>query len=164
CVIRMSLVEVKLRPLGPWRTGYAAGDRERADAVYHSDAVYSAVTLAMQQLGWLDEWLAATATASEPAVPFRSWFPCVGGPRLAPPPRSIWPPSGAAKLYLEAARFAPLELIGAKTIDESKWTVDAVSECVLPAGNSAPFAVRVRSSAAVDRFSGSSEVHHIAAL
>ena len=57
----MPLLEIKLHSLGPWRTGYAAGDRERVDAVFHSDAVYSAITFAMRQLGWLDEWLAATA-------------------------------------------------------------------------------------------------------
>jgi CRISPR type III-A-associated RAMP protein Csm4 len=158
----MPLLEIKLRPLGPWRTGYAAGDRERVDPVYHSDAVYSAVTFAMQQLGWLPEWLAATA--DQPAVRFSSWFPCVGDQRLAPPPRSAWPPAGASKLYLEAARLAPLELIHAKTVDETKWIVDAVSECVLPVGGTAPFTVQVRSGAAVDRLSGSNEAHHIAAL
>lgn len=161
----MPLLEIKLRPLGPWRTGYAAGDRERVDPVYHSDAVYSAVTLAMQQLGWLPEWLAATVgQALPPAVRFSSWFPYVAASRLAPPPRSAWPPAGAGKLYLEAARLAPLELIGAKTVDETKWVVDAVSECVLPVGGVAPFAVQVRSGAAVDRFTGSNEAHHIAAL
>jgi CRISPR type III-A-associated RAMP protein Csm4 len=161
----MPLLEIKLRPLGPWRTGYAAGDRERVDPVYHSDAVYSAVTFAMQQLGWLEEWLTATAgSTDQPAVRFGSWFPFVGEQRLAPPPRSAWPPAGAGKLYLEAARLAPLELIYARTVDETKWIVDAVSECVLPVGGTAPFTVHVRSGAAVDRLSGSNEAHHIAAL
>lgn len=161
----MSLLEVNLRPLGPWRTGYAAGDRERVDTVYHSDAVYSAVTMAMQSLGWLTGWLAATAAAEgEPAVRFSSWFPRIGATRLAPPPRTSWPPAGAGKLYLEAARLAPLELIGTRTPDETKWVVDAVSECVLPAGSLAPFTVHVRSAAAVDRFSGSAEAHYIASL
>lgn len=162
---KMPLLEVKLRPIGPWRTGYAAGDRERVDTVYHSDAVYSAVTFAMQSLGWLEEWLAATAGAvTEPAVRFSSWFPRIGDTRLAPPPRSAWPPAGAGKLYLAAARLAPLELIGARHVEESKWMVDAVSECVLPLGAAAPFSIRVRASAAVDRFSGSNEAHYIAAL
>ena len=161
----MALLEVKLRPLGLWRTGHAAGDRERVDPVYHSDAVYSAITLAMQSLGWLAEWLAATAaTTGTPAVRFSSWFPCVGKTRLAPPPRTSWPPAGAGKLYWDAARLAPLELIGARSVDESKWLIDAVSECVLPASSAPPFKLHVRSGAAVDRFSGSNEAHHIAGL
>ena len=49
----MSLIEVKLRPTGPWRVGHRAGDRERVDVIYHSDALYSAVTHAMRALGWL---------------------------------------------------------------------------------------------------------------
>ena len=161
----MALLEVKLRPLGPWRTGHAAGDRERVDPVYHSDAVFSAITLSMQSLGWLPEWLAATAAATgESAVRFSSWFPYIGKTRLVPPPRTMWPPAGAGKLYLEAAGLAPLELIGARSVDETKWTVDAVSECVVPAGSAPPFSLLVRSGAAVDRFSGSNEAHHIAGL
>ena len=35
---------VKLRAAGPWRTGSGSGARNRTDAVYHSDALYSAVT------------------------------------------------------------------------------------------------------------------------
>ena len=46
-----ALLEIRLRPTGPWRAGHRTGDRERADAVYHSDALYSAVTQAMGSLG-----------------------------------------------------------------------------------------------------------------
>ena len=59
----MALIEVRLRPTGPWRVGHRAGDRERVDVVYHSDALYSAITHAMSALGWLEEWLDATARA-----------------------------------------------------------------------------------------------------
>ena len=61
----MALIEIRLRPTGPWRAGHRTGDRERVDAVYHSDALYSAVTHAMSSLGWLEEWLDATARAAE---------------------------------------------------------------------------------------------------
>ena len=50
----MALIEIRLRPTGPWRAGHRTGDRERVDSVYHSDALYSAVTHAMSSLGWLD--------------------------------------------------------------------------------------------------------------
>ena len=45
---------VKLRPAGPWRIGTDSGARNRVDAIYHSDSLYSAVTAAMARLGWLD--------------------------------------------------------------------------------------------------------------
>ncbi len=62
-ILKNMLIEIRLRPTGPWRAGHRTGDRERADAVYHSDALYSAVTHAMKSLGWLEEWLEATARA-----------------------------------------------------------------------------------------------------
>ena len=52
---------VKLRPSGPWRIGPDSGARNRVDVIYHSDSLYSAVTAAMARLGWLEEWLDATA-------------------------------------------------------------------------------------------------------
>src|ERR1700691_4560026 len=95
----MGLIEIRLRPTGPWRAGHRTGDRERVDAVYHSDALYSAVTHAMNSLGWLEEWLDATARAEAgSAVNFSSLFPFVGDTRLLPPPRTAWPPSGAGRL------------------------------------------------------------------
>ena len=86
----MALIEVRLRPAGPWRVGHHAGDRERVDVIYHSDALFSAITHAMRVLGWLDEWLDATARAEgAPAVRFSSLFPFIGKTRLVTPPRTF---------------------------------------------------------------------------
>ena len=161
----MALLEIRLRPTGPWRAGQRAGDRERVDGVYHSDALYSAVTHAMNSFGWMEEWLAATAGASgHSGVRFSSLFPCVGSTRLIPPPRTAWPPSGAGKLYVEGARLVPLEVARAGIVDASRWSVDGASECLLPVGVSAPFEVSLRSAAAVDRITGSTEPHRTACL
>lgn len=84
----MGLIEVKLRPTGPWRAGHRAGDRERVDVIFHSDQLFSAITHAMRVLGWMDEWLADTARATSPAVRFSSLFPYVGKTRLITQPRS----------------------------------------------------------------------------
>ncbi|MES1257528.1 MAG: hypothetical protein ABUS51_03825, partial [Acidobacteriota bacterium] len=136
----MSLIEVKLRPAGPWRVGHRAGDRERVDVVYHSDALYSAVTHAMRALGWLGEWLEATANAPDgPVVRFSSLFPFLGKTRLVAPPKSAWPPALAGKLYLQGAKLVPL-------------------------GSGAPFRVSMRAAAAVDRLTGVAEPHRIACL
>src|SRR5215470_5327428 len=99
----MALLEVRLRPSGPWRVGHHAGDRHRVDVIYHSDALYSAVSHAMRALGWLEEWLDATARATEPAVRLSSLFPYVGKVRLVAPPKSVWPPANPSRLYLAAA-------------------------------------------------------------
>lgn len=161
----MSLIELRLRPTGPWRAGHRAGDRERVDAVYHSDALYSAVTHAMHALGRLEPWLDATARALEaPAVRFSSLFPFIGETRLIPPPRTSWPPSGAGKLYVKAAKLAPLEVARQGVTQESRWTVDGAGECLLPAGSAAPFEVGMRTAAAVDRISGQVEPHRTACL
>src|SRR5271156_1789706 len=106
----MGLMEVRLRPSGPWRAGERTGDRERVDAIYHSDALYSAVTQAMKSLGWLEEWLQATPRAAGPPVRFGSLFPYIGETRLVAPPRTSWPPSGAGKLHVNAAKLVPLEV------------------------------------------------------
>ena len=66
---------VKLRPSGPWRIGPDSGARNRVDVIYHSDSLYSAVTAAMARLGWLEEWLDATARNGESVVSFGSCFP-----------------------------------------------------------------------------------------
>jgi CRISPR/Cas system CSM-associated protein Csm4 (group 5 of RAMP superfamily) len=161
----MALIEVRLRPASPWRVGHHAGDRERVDVVYHSDALYSAVTHAMNALGWLTEWLDATARATgESAVRFSSLFPFVGKTRLITPPRSTWPPANAGKLYLESTKLVPLEIARGGTVDESRWSVDGGSECLIPVGASAPFEVSVRSAAAVDRMTGAVEPHRTACL
>ncbi len=162
----MALIEMRLRPTGPWRAGQRAGDRERVDGVYHSDALYSAVTLAMGSLGWMEEWLDATARAADsaPAVRFSSLFPFLGDQRLIPPPRSAWPPSGAGKLYAKGAKLVPLEVARKGVVNESRWAVDGASECMLPAGMMAPFEVAIHSAAAVDRITGQAEPHRMACL
>lgn len=161
----MPLTELKLRPTGPWRAGHRTGDRERVDSVYHSDALYSAVTQAMSSLGWLDPWLDATARSTEPsAVRFSSLFPFVGETRLIAPPRTSWPPSGAGKLYVKAASLVPIEVARQGIVQESRWSVDGASECLLPAGMTAPFEVSMRSAAAVDRMTGNTEPHRTACL
>ncbi len=160
----MALLEIRLRPTGPWRAGQRTGDRERVDGVYHSDALYSAVTLAMNSFGWMEEWLAATAGASASPVRFSSLFPYAGSSRLIPPPRTSWPPAGVGKLYTKGAKLVPLEVARQGISDESRWSVDGASECLLPSGASAPFEVSLRSAAAVDRLTGSVEPHRTACL
>jgi hypothetical protein len=83
---------IRLRPLGPWRFGPADGGHDRVDILYRSDRLYSAVTLAMQRLGLLDEWLEATVRAPQPAVVFSSLFPFQGDTLFAIPPATQWPP------------------------------------------------------------------------
>ena len=161
----MALIEIRLRPSGPWRAGHRTGDRERVDAVYHSDALYSAVTHAMSSLGWLDPWLDATARAVDgSAVRFSSLFPFIGDTRLIAPPRTSWPPSGAGKLYVKAAKLVPLDVARRGIVQESRWSVDGATECLLPAGMTAPFEVSMRSGAAVDRITGQTEPHRTACL
>lgn len=161
----MAVIEVRLRPTTPWRVGDASGDRERSGGVYRSDSLYSAVTHAMNALGWLDEWLDATARAANaPAVRFSSLFPFVGDTRLVPPPRTQWAASGMARTQMQSARFVPLEFARGGAFDEAQWTVDGGSGCMLPTGSAAPFAVSLRSFAAVDRLSGAAEPHRAACI
>src|SRR5205814_4842743 len=89
---------VKLRPAGPWRIGPDSGSRNRVDAIYHSDSLYSAVTSAMSLMGSLDPWLDATARNGSPAVCFSSCFPFLDEIGFVVPPRSVWPPSSPALL------------------------------------------------------------------
>jgi CRISPR type III-A-associated RAMP protein Csm4 len=161
----MSLIEVRLRPTSPWRVGERAGDRERVDVVYHSDALYSAVTHSMGALGWLEEWLDVTARANgEPAVRFSSLFPFVGKTRLVSPPKTLWPPGNVGKLYLQAAKLVPLDVVKSGVVEESRWQVDGESECLVPVGGSAPFRLSMRAAAAVDRITGATEPHRTACL
>ncbi len=162
----MPLIEIRLRPTGPWRAGQKAGDRDRVDSLYHSDALYSAVTQAMSSLGFLTEWLQATANAgaAKPAVRFSSLFPFLGEHRLIPPPRTAWPPSGAGTLYVKGAKLVPLEVARQGVVNESRWSVDGASECMVPAGMPAPFEVAMHSAAAVDRINGNTEPHRTACL
>lgn len=161
----MALIEVRLRPAGPWRVGHHAGDRERVDVIYHSDALFSAITHAMRVLGWLDEWLDATARAGgAPAVCFSSLFPFIGKTRLITPPKSAWPPANAGKLYLQGMKLVPLEIARGGAVDEARWTADGASECLVPQGSGSPFQVSLRSAAAVDRLTGAVEPHRTACL
>src|SRR5215472_345958 len=161
----MALIEVRLRPIGPWRVGHASGDRERVETIYRSDAVYSAITHAMRVLGWMDEWLDATARAqSTPIARFSSLFPFVGKTRLIAPPRSSWPPPSSGKLYLQGMKLVPLEIARGGSVDDSRWSPDGATECLIPSGANPPFHVSVRSAAAVDRLTGASEPHRTACL
>lgn len=162
---------VKLRPTGPWRPGPDSGARNRVDAVYHSDTLYSAITAAMRQLGQLDEWLAATAApAGAPAVRFSSCFPFLDEIGLIVPPRTIWPPAGAmaSRIRWKSARFVPLGVVSAllngQVLTDDHWWVDGMSECLLPAGRHGPFRTALRWNAAVDRLSGATERHATACL
>ncbi len=161
----MKLIEVRLRPTTPWRVGHGAGDRERVDVVYHSDALYSAITHAMKTLGWLEEWLVATAQSeSAPAVVFSSLFPFIGRTRLVAPPKSWWPPANPGRLYTEAAKLIPLDVVRNGIVDESRWTIDGETGCLFNTGSGTPVKIVVRTSAAVDRLTGVADPHRIACL
>jgi CRISPR type III-A-associated RAMP protein Csm4 len=162
---------IRLRPTGPWRIGPDSGDRDRVDRIYHSDSLYSAVSGAMTRLGMLEEWLDATARASEPAVRFSSCFPFQGDTLLVAPPRNVWPPPASAKIRWKGARFVPLSvvetLVNGRTIAEDGWTIDGASESLVPASTPAaagPFVSSVRTSAAVDRDGSGVAPHSTACL
>jgi CRISPR type III-A-associated RAMP protein Csm4 len=163
---------VKLRPTGPWRIGPDSGARNRVDFIYHSDSLYSAVTAAMARLGSLEEWLAATARATEPAVCFGSCFPFVDEIGFVVPPRTVWPPASpsalSARVRWRSARFVPLEVVqsmlAGRPLDDNQWSVDGPSECLVPAGRPGPFRTALRWSAAVDRLTGATERHSTACI
>ena len=164
---------VRLQPRGPWRFGPQSGTRDRVDRIFHSDSLYSAVTLAMLQLGDLAEWVAATADAASPAVQFSSCFPYQGNTLYIVPPTSVWPPAQSSKVRWKGARFIPLPLVtsllGDKPLDEDRWVVDPTSECLLAIEKqgipSGPFRVGIRTSAGVDRVdNGNIELHSTACL
>ena len=155
----MSLaLQIRLRPSTPWRIGPDSGDRDRVDRVFHSDALFSAVSSAMARLDLMNDWLDATARAAEPAVRFSSCFPVLGDVLYVVPPRNIWPPLASSKVRWKGAKFVPLAVVEAildgKPLPEESWMIDVASECLIPAnppGGQGPFRVAVRSSAAVDR-------------
>jgi CRISPR type III-A-associated RAMP protein Csm4 len=163
---------VKLRPTGPWRIGPDSGARNRVDFIYHSDSLYSAVTAAMARLGSLEDWLAATARGTEPAVCFGSCFPFVDDIGFVVPPRTVWPPVSpsalSARVRWRSARFVPLEVVqtmlAGLPLDDNKWSVDGPSECLVPAGRPGPFRTALRWSAAVDRLTGATERHSTACI
>src|SRR5215831_13308419 len=163
---------VKLRPTGPWRIGPDSGARSRVELLYHSDSLYGAVAWAMARLGWLEEWLDDTARADRPAVCCSSCFPFSDDIGFVVPPRTIWPPISpalmSARVRWKSARFVPLGIVQAilsgQTLDESHWSVDGPSECLVPAGRQGPFRTGVRFNAAVDRFTGAVERHSTACI
>src|SRR5262249_5505215 len=130
-----------------------------------------AITSGMALLGWLEPWLEATATASEPAVRLGSCFPYQGDTLLVAPPRNLWPPPPSSKVRWKGARFVPLKVVEAlatgKGVSEDAWTIDVGSECLIPMnppGGQGPFRVVVRSSAAVDRAGEAVSPHSTACL
>ncbi|MBM3738077.1 MAG: hypothetical protein FJW39_20030 [Acidobacteria bacterium] len=161
----------KLRPTGPWRLGPDSGARDRVERVCHSDTLYSAVSQAMVQLGWGEEWFAATAQASPAAVRLGSLFPWQEDALYAPVPGHLWPPPGVSKLRAWGARSVPTYLVGwlasGSQFNEEQWEVDGLSECLLRRGrrHAGPFRVALRRFAAVDRMEhGSMQLHQTACL
>ncbi|MGH9582515.1 MAG: type III-A CRISPR-associated RAMP protein Csm4 [Bryobacteraceae bacterium] len=161
---------IRLRPLGPWRYGPGDGAQDRLDTTFRSDRLYSALTLAMRQLGFLEPWLDATTRSEAPALAWSSLFPFQAETLFAPPPASAWPPPPSlvtspsplflTKLRWSAARFVPLSLIesiltGQKVLAD-QWLPDPESGCLLRRDrpSATPFRIALRSTAAVDRLTG----------
>ena len=166
-------LKFKLRPAGPWRSGPDTGDRNQVDLIYHSDTLFSAVTFAMKSLGELDTWLADTAGSENgSAVAFSSLFPFCDGVEFLTPPRTAWPPAAtglsAGPVRWRSARFVPRSLVesavAGQPVEEDRWTIDGLSECLVPAGTQGPFRTALRGAAAVDRISGAMERHLTACL
>ena len=160
-----SALTVRFRPAGLWRIGPDSGARMRTDRVFHSDSLFSAITIAMRDLGWVEEWIAATAEARTPAVRLSSCFPFNAAGLLIQPPKTVWPPLQTGKVRWKAARFVPLSLVSSllndEELKEDQWAADPVSECLVPVTRHgpapAPFRIVTRTTAAVDRVSGASE-------
>jgi len=158
---------VRLRPIGPWRYGPSDGALDRVDTLYRSDRLFSAVTLAMRQLGLLDVWLDATARNQKPAVAFGSLFPFQGDTLYITPPAHLWPPPSSliispspvflTKVRWSAAHFVPLSLVDSLLTGQSvladQWIPDSESACLLRRDrpSSSPFRTVARASAPVDR-------------
>jgi CRISPR type III-A-associated RAMP protein Csm4 len=167
----MPSVLVRLRPTGPWRIGPDSGDRDRVERIYHSDALYSAVSGAMARLGMLEEWLDATVRSSETAVRFSSCFPFHNETLYVVPPQHLWPSPASSKVRWKGARFVPLSvvdtLLAGKPLSEDSWLVDGESECLIPSttpAGSTLFRAAVRSSAAIDRTGEGATPHSVACL
>ncbi len=163
---------VRLRPAGPWRFGSENGARDETGDLFHSDAVFSAVTHALAKLGRLDDWLAATArSAGEPAVRFSSFFPWKAETLFIIPPQIVWPPASANLLGQRGARFLPVtvvrSLLAGEDLDDEAWTVDEASLCLTeragPGGGI--FRTVIRGGIAVDRLqSGSAQPYYTAGI
>jgi len=140
--------------------------------IFHSDTLYSAICAAMGQLGWLEEWLGATAlNPAGTSVRFTSLFPWQDNVLFAVPPRTHWPAPG--RLRSAGIRFVPVRVIAAllagAVVNEQHWEADPSSGCLLPhnrrAGRPGPFRIALRSAAAVDRLSaGVVRQHRVACL
>lgn len=164
-------VVIRLRPLGPWRSGVGIG-QQQVESAFRSDRLFSAVTLAMQQLGLLPEWLEATALSQAPAVVFSSLFPFQGDTLFAPAPASVWPPPVSlltspspvflSKMRWAAAHYVPLSvsesLLLSQPLLADQWIVDGESGCLLRRDrpSTSPFRYATRTSAAVDRLTETS--------
>ena len=172
-------VLLRLRPLGPWRFGPGEGGQHQVDTLFRSDRLYSALTLATESLGFLEEWLDATARAQTPAVVFSSLFPYQGDTLFAPPPLTMWPPPSSSvtspnpvflsKMRWEAARFIPVTMIetllSGQPILAEQWIVDAESGCLLRRDrpSQSPFRVIARTRVGIDRISQASAHLHSSA-
>ncbi len=164
---------VRFRPLGPWRIGPDSGARDRVDRVFHSDALFSALTNAMLRLGRLEDWLQATAASPAGAqVRLSSCFPYTEDTYFVTPPRTLWPPPPSPRVRWANAQFVPLravqDLVAERPLVDTAWYVDGPSACLLPEGahlRSGPFRIVTRSHAAVDRLRpGAIEVHRTACI
>jgi len=165
----MPALLVRLRPAGPWRIGPVSGARDQVDRILHSDTLYAALSVALGDLGWRDEWFAATALAGEPQVRNSSLFPWQGNLLLAPAPAHFWP-HPAVRLRTSGARFIPTSVIATLAAggdwNEDQWEVDGWSQCLLRRGRrqtTGPFRVTSRTRVAVDRLSHGHSVAHEAA-
>jgi CRISPR type III-A-associated RAMP protein Csm4 len=172
-------VLLRLRPLGPWRFGPGEGGQHQVDTLFRSDRIYSALTLAAESLGFLEEWLDATARAQTPAVVFSSLFPYQADTLFAPPPHTVWPPPASSvtspspvflsKMRWAAARFVPMTVVEAllsgQPILADQWIIDAESGCLLRRDrpSQSPFRVVARTRGAVDRISTASSHLHASA-
>ncbi len=158
---------IRLRPTGPWRSGPGDGAVDRVDELFRSDRLFSAVTIALQQLGFLDEWLDATVGATDAAVVFSSLYPFQNETLFAIPPASLWPPPAGqvvapnsiflAKIRWTSARFVPIAVIellitGGSLLAE-QWLPDPESGCLLRRDrpSASPFRSITRRTAPVDR-------------
>jgi CRISPR type III-A-associated RAMP protein Csm4 len=161
---------IRLRPRGPWRYGPGDGASDRVDVTFRSDRLYSALTLAMRQLGFLELWLNATARTDTPSFAWSSLFPFQGDTLFAPPPATAWPPrpqlvASSSPIFLSkmrwnAVRFVPLSLIESilmgQQILADQWLPDPESGCLLRRDRPSisPFRASTRFTAPVDRLSG----------